>query len=323
MKNLISIKTTKKVAEKLLKEESVGIIFHIRPDGDAIGSALALYLALISKGVKAEVLCADDIPEKFSFLPIISKIKRGADKEYSALIAVDCGELSRLGDLSEFYFKHKNTYNIDHHVSNTKFGCFNYVCTKPSNSENVYEILTVLGVEITKEIASLLFMGLMTDTGGFRHKSVLGSTYKTAGELIDCGAEPNEIYYNCFSKQTKGRAKLFGVVVSKLRYFLEDRLCIASVFISDIESAGAKPSDTEGFIDFVMGIDGVEVGVCLLETDKNKFKISFRGRDTDVNEIAGCFGGGGHRLASGCQIHGEYEEVIDKLHYAVKSHLRD
>lgn len=323
MKNLINLKTPNEIAEKLLKEESVGIIFHIRPDGDAIGSALSLYLGLISIGVKADVLCTDDIPEKFSFLPIINKIKKGADNNYSALIAVDCGELSRLGELSEFYYRHKNTYNIDHHLSNTKFGVNNFVCTNPSNSENVYEILKALGVEFTKEIATLLFMGLMTDTGGFRHKGVLGSTYKIAGELIEYGAEPNEIYYNCFSKQTKGRAKLFGVVVSKLRYFLENRLSIASVFISDIESSGAKPSDTEGIIDFVMGIEGVEVGICLLETDKNKFKISFRGKNTDVNEIAGCFGGGGHKLASGCQIHGEYEEVIDKLHYAVKSHLRD
>ena len=323
MKNLINLKTPIEVAEKLLQEKNVGIIFHIRPDGDSIGSAIALCLGLKDVGVDADVLCADDIPDKFSFINNINMVKKGADRDYSALVSVDCGELSRLGEFSELYINHKNTFNIDHHLSNTKFGKYNYVCTKPSNCENVYEILKALEAKITKEIATLLFMGLMTDTGGFRHKGVLGSTYKIAGELIEYGASPNEIYYNCFSKQSKGRAKLFGIVASKIRYFLDDRFAVASVFIEDIEKTGAKPSDTEGMIDFVMGIEGVEVGVCILETAKNKFKISFRGKETDVNEIAGCFGGGGHKFASGCQIFGEYEEVIDKLHYAVKSHLRD
>ncbi len=323
MKKLINLKSPKEIADRLLKEKSVAVLFHIRPDGDAIGSALSLYLGLKSLRIDADVFCADNIPEKFNFLPSVSLVEKEMEREYSALVSLDCGELSRLGEFAEIYLKHKNTFNIDHHLSNNKFGGVNYVCTKPSNSENVYEILREMGVSISEEMANLLLTGVMTDTGGFRHKGVTGSTLKIAGELIDLGAKQHEVYYNCFSKQSRARAKLYALVMGKIRYFLDGRFAVASVLASDLIDSGALPSETEGFIDFLMGIDGVEVGACLLQTGKNKFKISFRGKDTDVNEIAGTFGGGGHKLASGCQISGEYEEVIDKIRYAVKVHIKE
>ena len=111
--------------------------------------------------------------------------------------------------------------------------------------------------------------------------------------------------------------------MSKIRYFLDGRFAVASVLEKDILESGAKKDETEGFIDFVMGIDGVEVGACVLEMGKNKYKISFRSKGTDVNEVAGTFGGGGHVLASGCQIQGEYEEVVDKICFAVSRHIKD
>ena len=117
--------------------------------------------------------------------------------------------------------------------------------------------------------------------------------------------------------QTKARAKLHGVVMSKIRYFHNEKLAIATIFKKDIEQAGAKDGDTEGFIDFVMGIDTVEVGVCLMEMEKNKFHVSLRAKSVNVNEVALLFGGGGHILASGCRISGEYEEIVDKLQYVI------
>ncbi len=323
MNNLINLKTPKEIANKLLKEKSVAVIFHIRPDGDAIGSAVSLSLGLNELGISSDVFCADIIPNKFNFLKTIAKVKRQMDRDYSAIVCLDCGEITRIGDFSETFARHKNTYNIDHHLSNSRFADINYVCTKPSNSENVYQILKEMGATINKDIADLLLMGIMTDTGGFRHKGTTGETFKIAGELVDMGATPNEIYYNCFSRQTRERAKLYSRVTGKIRYFLDGKFALASVLKADLEETGAMPSDTEGIIDFVMGIEGVEVGSCVLETNNNKFKISFRGRDTDVNAIAGCFGGGGHKLASGCQILGEYEEVVDKICYAVKTHIKE
>jgi phosphoesterase RecJ-like protein len=164
-------------------------------------------------------------------------------------------------------------------------------------------------------------MGIMTDTGNFTHQDVDKKAHLVTAELIDKGANLNEIYYHNFKKQTKARAKLFGMVMSKLRYFNQDRLCVATIFQKDLQSIGAHQSETEGFVDFIMGIDGVEVGACVMEMGENKYKISLRSKGTNVNAVALSFGGGGHLLASGCQINSEYEDVLDKLSFAVSREL--
>ena len=163
----------------------------------------------------------------------------------------------------------------------------------------------------------------MTDTGNFRHKSLTPKTFLVASKMLEQGADINKINYHMFSAQTDKRAKLFGMTMDKIRYFHDRRFAVASILLSDLEKSGALPDETEGFIDFVMGIKGVEVGACVLEIKKDKFKISFRSREVDVNAVASRFGGGGHILASGCQIAGEYEEVIDKLCFAVSRELKD
>lgn len=309
------------LAKKLQGEKSIALFCHIRPDGDSIGSALALKLSLQSLGSKVDVYCDDTIPLRFSFLNHVDTIFNGELGEYDALCAIDCADISRLGKYAENFAKHKNTYVIDHHVSNPRYAKINYVFDNASNCENVYALITQLGVQITSDIANLLGTGLVTDTGNFRHKNVTPYTFMVASKLLENGADFNAIVYNNFNKQTKERAKLFGIVMSKIRYFLDNRFAVATVFQSDIALSGATQDQTEGFIDFVMGIDSVEVGACILEIAKNKFKISFRSKNADVNAVAGTFGGGGHVLASGCQISGEYEEVVDKIRFAVSQHL--
>ena len=317
------MKTVKELSLKLKKEKSVAIICHIRPDGDTLGSALALSHALNNLGIKAKVFCDDTVPSRFFFLKSANLVENALDGEFSAMLAIDCADISRLGSFYEKFLRHKNTYSIDHHVSNTRYAKENLVIDNASNCENVLDLIEELNADITEEMANLLAMGMMTDTGNFRHKNVTPNTMLSVAKLLTKGADLNTIYYNMFSKQSKARAKLFGLVMSKIRYFLDDRFAVASIFESDILNCGAKPDETEGFIDFIMGIDGVEVGASILEIGKNKYKISFRSKGTDVNQVASTFGGGGHVLASGCQIQGEYEEVVDKICFAVKTHIQD
>ncbi len=313
----------KDLAEKLLKERSVALFCHVRPDGDTLGSALALKKALDALNITAEVFCDDAVPSRFFFLKEASLVKTELDGEYSAFVAIDCADISRLGSFGDAFSRHKNTYSIDHHISNTRYAKNNYVVDNSSNCENILDLIEVLNAPISQEMANLLTMGIMTDTGNFRHKSVTKKTFASTSVLVEKGADVNTIYYNMFSKQSKARAKLFGLVMSKIRYMLLDRFAIATIRLEDLEFAGAKQDETEGFIDFVMGIDGVEVGACVMEIAKNKYKISFRSKGADVNSVASVFGGGGHTLASGCQIFGEYEEVIDKIRFAVDRHLVD
>ena len=311
----------KELGEKLKKEEDLAIFCHVRPDGDTLGSALALSLALNNLGIKAQVFCDDVVPSRFFFLNSVKSVKNALDREYRTLIAIDCADGNRLGSFYETFAKHKNTYSVDHHVSNTRYAKINYVVDSASNCENVLSLIEEMGLDIDQEIANLLLMGIMTDTGNFKHKNVTAETLLSASKLVEKGADINAISYHMFNKQSKERAKLFGLTMSKIRYFLDGKFGVATISQKDLTISGAKQDETEGFIDFLMGIDMVEVGACVLEISKNKYKISFRSKGTDVNAVAGVFGGGGHVLASGCQIQGEYEEIIDKICYAVKQNI--
>ena len=318
--------TVKELSEKLLKEKRVALFCHARPDGDAIGSACALKLALNGKGIDTVVFCSDAVPQKFLFLNETHNILKdysGDFSDFSALVAIDNAELTRLGDFTEAFSRHKNTYSIDHHISNTRYAKVNFVADRSSNAENVFAILTEIDAEITVEIANLLAMGIMTDTGGFRHKNVNSATFYDAAKLVELGADMNTIYYNTFTRQSKERALLFGKTMSKIRYFKGGKIAIASIRMRDFSETKALQEETEGFIDFVMGIDSVEIGACIMETDSNKFKISLRSKGADFNAVAAIFGGGGHKLASGCKITGEYEEAVDKLVFAMSKYISD
>lgn len=320
MNGPISIKA---IAEKLKNEKSAAIFCHIRPDGDAIGSAVALCHALKSLGKRADVFCSDSIPERFSCIDGVKDIRSVFSGEYSAFVAVDCADTGRIGEFGSEFSKRNNTYNIDHHISNTRYAKYNCVVDNASNCENVFDLIKAMNCPVTESIADALATGVVTDTGNFKHKNVTSKTFYTAAELKERGADFNKIVYRMFTEQTPARAKLFGLVMSKIRYLLDGKLAVASVFKSDLEKSGALPDETEGFIDFVMGIKGVEVGVCIMQTDEDNFKCSFRSKSADVNAVAGRFGGGGHILASGCRIQGEYEEVIDDIRYAVSQQIPD
>ena len=313
----------RELADKIKGEKSVAVFCHVRPDGDTIGSALGLKLALEFLGIKTGVFCDDPIPPRFSFLTQTSQIKNEFSGEYTALIAIDCADIQRLGDFAPNFTTHKNTYALDHHVSNTRFAKVNCVLDNASNCENVFELIKFLGVEINEEMANCLALGIVTDTGNFKHNNVTSETLYRMAQLVEKGANLNAIIYNMFTAQSKERAQLFGVVMQKIRYFFDGKFALATVRLADFALTGATQDQTEGFIDFVMGIEGVEVGACVMEMSPNKFKISLRAKTVDVNAVASTFGGGGHKLASGCQIQGEYEEVVDKLQFAVSREIPD
>ena len=312
------------LAVKIKGESKVALFCHVRPDGDTLGSALALANAIKTLGAQAVVVCDDPIPPRFLFLEDAKTVQNCVDvKEFSALMAIDCADVSRLGSYAEDFLRHKNTYNIDHHISNNHYAKINFVRDSASNCENILELIENIGVEVSADIANLLLMGMMTDTGNFRHKNVKAETLFSAGKMVQKGADINRIYFHMFSAQSKERVKLFAKTMSKIRYFHDGRLAIATVRKEDFEQTGAKKDETEGFIDFVMGIVGVEVGACVMETEKDKYKVSLRSKQANVNAVALSFGGGGHVLASGCQINGDYEDVIDKLSFAVSRELID
>lgn len=311
----------KELADKIKGEKKIALFLHINPDGDTIGSTLAIQLALSKLGIESDVYCENEVPIRFNYLKGVESIKTTLVGDYTAYMAVDVSCVSRVGIFQNDFERFKNTYSLDHHISNDFFAKYNLVNDCPANAENAYKFIKELGVKIDKDIANCLATGLLTDTGNLKHVGVTGETIRILADLVDLGADLNLINFKMFNEQSVERARLFGLTMSNIKYLEDGKVGIITISKQNMLLCGAKDGDTEGFIDFVMGIRGVLVGACLLEKEENKFKISLRGKGVNVNEIASVFGGGGHILASGCQINGNYYEVLDKLSYAIKSHI--
>ena len=317
--------TLSEIAEQLNKANSVAIFCHARPDGDALGAGLALAVAFRNAGKSAVMCCEDPPPEKFSFLPAVKTVKNALpqNKNYDAFICVDCADVARMGIFTDAFVKFpKTTINIDHHISNKCYAKYNFVFECPASCELLTDILLATDYEITSEIADLLMLGLITDSGNFTHTDVSEKTYITAAELRKRGADNNIINYNMYSRQSKKRAILYGRVMNRIRFALDDKLTFIVTSLEDLKVTGADKSVTEGFVDFPLSIDGVEVSVSMMEVKNRQYKISLRSKGTvNVNAVVSSFGGGGHILASGCMLTGELEEVIEKVTYAVYQNL--
>ncbi|MDE7087263.1 MAG: bifunctional oligoribonuclease/PAP phosphatase NrnA [Clostridia bacterium] len=318
--------TLAEVVSALKNANTVAIACHARPDGDALGSGLALCLALKNAGKRAYMLCEEATPERLNIFPSTGKTFQTLPvelKDIDLFVCVDSAEVARVGTFAAQFaaFKGK-TLNIDHHLSNPKYAKINYVFPdSTATCEIMPEILTAAGFEITKEIADLLAMGLLTDSGNFSHRDVTEKTFAVASKLKACGADFCDIGYQMFTRQSRARAMLYVRVLQSLKFELDGKLAFITVSLNDFEETGTDKSQTEGFVDYALSIDGVEVSVVLMEVKKNQYKISLRSKRTDVNAVAARFGGGGHALASGCMILAEYEEVIERLTHAVNQQL--
>ncbi|MBQ2701482.1 MAG: bifunctional oligoribonuclease/PAP phosphatase NrnA [Clostridia bacterium] len=315
------------ISNRIKQAKSVAILTHMRPDGDAIGSALALSCALDILKIPNQVCVESDIPRNLAFVKGVEKIKKSPQGEFDCLVCVDCSDEQRLGALSDLFLSAKRkkiaTVNIDHHVSNTKFADYNFVKTCSANCMNLEQLISYL-CPLNQEIAEYLFIGLLTDSGNFSHDDVTEETFLLAAKLVAAGADVRYYNENLFKKQPKARATLYAKVMSKIRYAFDDRFAVITVSQKEIEECNADPTMTEGFVDFPLSVDGVEVAASLLEVKKRQYKVSLRSKTyADVNKIAGKYGGGGHVRAAGCMLFGELEEVLDKLSYTVSQYLED
>ena len=318
--------TLSEIADVIRHLKSAVIFTHMRPDGDTLGSAMALSRALFLLNIPNEVINEGEVPEKFLFLEGMKDIRRTPTLDAEGYICVDSSDEARLGYAQPVFLagvkKSKVTVNIDHHVSNTRFCKYNFVRPRASNCENMSELISLLGVGPDKLIASYLMVGMITDSGAFSHSDVNGDSFRAAAAAVDAGADVGKITYEVFKKQSKARAQLYAEIISKLRYDLEDRFVTALVTQEQLRKYNLKQDATEGIVDFGLSVDTVAVSVCMMEGKKGQYKASLRSKGTvNVNEVAGVFGGGGHVLASGCMFFGSFEEAYDKLRYAVLQRL--
>ncbi|MCD8307774.1 MAG: bifunctional oligoribonuclease/PAP phosphatase NrnA [Clostridia bacterium] len=317
--------TIPEIIEKLLDIRKCAIFCHARPDGDALGSALALQRQLRALGKEADMIVESEVPDKFFFMPVMKEVLNEIPAgKYDAFISVDSADVKRIGKFADAYTRFRGTtINIDHHISNPGYAKYNYVQECCACCDILTDIFREAGWEPDIVTANLLMLGLITDSGNFTHSDVTEKTYIDAGYLRACGADPHEINYNMYDRQVKERALLHGRVMSQMKFFCEDRVAVIVIRNQDMDELGAKRSITEGYVDFPLSVDTVEVAISMLQQeDPNDYKVSFRSKGrANVNEVAVSFKGGGHVLASGCEIFGTEEQCIRRLIDAVSKVL--
>lgn len=314
------------IANRIKSAKSVLITSHMRPDGDAFGSALALSSALDGLGIANEVCVETDIPSNLAFINGIDRVKKVPTKPYDLLVTVDCSDEQRLGGLQNEFLSAKrkkiDTVNIDHHISNNGFAKYDFVRECSANCMNVAALIADMGAPFDKKTAEYLLIGLLTDSGNFAHDDVTEETLTLAARLVAAGADIRYYHYMLFKKQSKARAALFAKTMSGMRYYHDDRFAVIVVSKENMDACGADNGMTEGFVDFPLNVETVEVAASIMEMKKGQYKISLRSKEyADVNKIAGVYGGGGHVRAAGCMLFGDLEEVIDKLSYTVSQYL--
>jgi bifunctional oligoribonuclease and PAP phosphatase NrnA len=307
------------------------VMTHVRPDGDALGSELALAAALRQHGKHARVVIASNLPPLYKFLdPDGTKIERfrppgDSFRNVDAVIIVDTGTWNQIGDFGPF-LKTLNVAKvvIDHHRTQDDLGALQLIDTSAEAAGRlIYEATQALRGRITPEIADALFLALATDTGWFRHSNTTPATFQLAEELTLAGANPTALYDQLYEQVSLGKLKLTGLVLERLATTAEGQVAFTRVYLADFPATGALPPDTEDLINFVRRVEGTEVALMFIEQRDGGVKVSFRSRSRiDVDKIAERFGGGGHRLAAGATIPGSMDEVVVKVMVAVESALR-
>ncbi|MDD6995830.1 MAG: DHH family phosphoesterase [Candidatus Borkfalkiaceae bacterium] len=315
-----------RIAAQLNAAKKIAVITHMRPDGDAFGCALALAAALKKTGRECVVCDESEVPSNLSFMKETEWLVRELPQDADVYVAADCADIARLGAISgDFKNAEKRalTVNIDHHVSNTRFAKENFVRVCSANCMNMLGLIVTLGVTVDKAVANLLMTGLLTDSGGFSHDDVTEETFAAAAYLCAAGADVAALQYTLFKKQPKERALLHGETMSKMKFAFENRFAYIVITREAMERLGADAGMTEGFVDFPLSVDSVEICASVMEVKKRQYKISLRSKSyADVNKLAATFGGGGHVRAAGCMLNGDLHEVLDKLSYAVSQYLR-
>ncbi|TCT15049.1 phosphoesterase RecJ-like protein [Natranaerovirga pectinivora] len=304
----------KKILDAIKNSNKIILSGHMNPDGDSIGSSLALgqYIKKVYPDKLVNVFI-EFMPDTYSFLKGQELIISNIDKdEYDLFIALDCGDKERLGEAVQIFENASLTFNIDHHISNTKFANENYVLNASSTSEMVYDLIEKDC--INKEIAEALYTGIIFDTGGLKHSNTTKKTLEIIGNLIEYQFNFSNIIDLLFNEKTYIQNKLLGAALMNASLAFGGKCIYAYLKSEDFNKHNGSFKDTDGIIDALRVTKGVMVAFFLYETVDSTFKISFRANDKiDVCKIAMAFNGGGHTKAAGCSITGDYNKIIDEI----------
>lgn len=315
--------TLDSIKEEIMNAKDIVILTHEIPDGDAIGSSLALYNGLKQLGKSVDVIIPE-YPKTFNFLAGAKEIKKeGKHERYDLAIALDCSDIKRLNGFSGYFEQANKTINIDHHGVNTMFADLNFVNpVAPACAQILVTVLEYLGIEIEKNIGSCLIAGIITDTGGFKYQGVTAETFEFAANLLNKGVNISEVYRKVFEKITRESFELRKLATDRLEFYEDGKISFTYTTKKDEEDLHTSTGDHEGIVELGRAVDGVEVSIYLRETD-NGYKASLRSSDyVNVSDICMMFGGGGHTRAAGCNLVMTLDQAKEKILNKVKEYIK-
>jgi phosphoesterase RecJ-like protein len=286
------------------------ITAHVKPDGDSIGSQLALAGALRALGKNVRVVNRDAAPPALQAFPGVPAIECRADAGggFDAAFVLECGDLARTG-LSGL--EGNTIVNIDHHPGNSMFGAINWFdADAAACGEMVFDVVRALDVPLSAEMATHLYVAILTDTGSFHYSNVSPRTFDICRQLLEAGVDPVAVARTVFDSNTVGRLRLFGAVMSTLDTDAKGRLATIRLDRAMAEESGGHADDTEGLINMPLTVREIQAVVFFKEADGGTFRVSFRSKGSiDVGAVAAGFGGGGHKNAAGCTVAGTLDEA--------------
>jgi phosphoesterase RecJ-like protein len=311
-----------KIVEALQARQRFVISSHSRPDGDSIGSQLAAAYALRALGKQVTVINADPAPPplmQFPGVPDITIADR-VEGDFDAAIIMECGDLGRTGvaGLERFF-----VINIDHHPGNAAYGQLNWFdASAAACGEQVFDLVRALKVPLTRDIATHIYLAILTDTGSFHYSSISPRTFDICSQALEAGVDPVMVARNVYDSNNMGRLKLFGAVLSAMQIDPTARIAIVYLDHEMARQAGGTYEDTEGIINLPLTVKEIQAVVFFKQTEGDEYRVSMRSKgDIDIGSVAKEFGGGGHKNAAGCTVTGPVDALqktfIEKIEEAI------
>lgn len=302
------------IIRHLEKSHHVLLATHVNPDGDAIGSLIAMGMALESLNKKIRLFNESPMPAVYRFLPSVNRIDRHVDPQgsYDTAVILDCSNLQRIGEAAPIVSQIPTIINIDHHITNTYFGACQLIDTSAcATAEILYHLIKKMGIPISKTIATAIYTGILTDTGSFRFSNTNRAAFTICEEMIGLGVDPYTVAQNVYGKYSLGRIKLLNLALDSIEISSNGKLSLMTLTRDMFQETGTQPEDVDGMISYAKRIEDVKVAA-LIQQDQNGtknpantnlFHVSLRSDGTtDVAGIASGFGGGGHLSAAGFTI---------------------
>ena len=310
------------IARVLREHQRFAVLSHVRPDGDALGSQLALGLSLKRLGKDVAIWNEDGMLEKYSFLARAELLTKppAEPQDFDVVIALDTAIENRLGTAREAVRSAGTCINIDHHPSNPGYGDLAYVDPDaPATGQIVFDLIKSEGLPFDPEIAENLYVAISTDTGSFQYPNTTARTFEIAAALVETGVDVGRVSQLLYENYPRRRVELLRELLGTMRFDAQDRIASFSLSLATAERLGVLPEDNEGLIDHLRAIRGVIVAVFFEELRDGKVRVSMRSKDeaADVCAICKQFGGGGHTLAAGARVRGTLGEVEERVLTAV------